>query len=243
VVPTSYIELVVTPDSAVNPERVEVTANYGFDSMGGGEPTTNHIATTFVNLKAVAPGVICDNPADIVLVVDASGSMNWAWQTMTRWQKMLEVAHTFVDTTGIGYNRGALISFSNTASVRQALTYDITSLHGAINSLSTASTTNYLPALQAANAQLVGSLRKVVVFVSDGENTDPSAPTAALATAMKAAGAVIYTISINPTNDPFSLLASMAGPAGSGTYVSADQESELTGAMSSIAARLDCDAP
>jgi len=49
-VPTSYIELTVTPGPGVTPLYVDVNLSYGFTPRGGGTESINHIKTRFTNL-------------------------------------------------------------------------------------------------------------------------------------------------------------------------------------------------
>ena len=72
---------------------------------------------------------IARNSADVVLVIDVSGSMQATDVTPTRLEAAKSAATTLVDQLPAGY-RIALISFSSGATVRQGLTTD----HGAVKS-------------------------------------------------------------------------------------------------------------
>jgi uncharacterized protein YegL/type II secretory pathway pseudopilin PulG len=242
IVPTSYVEIVATPDDPVTPTKVNITVNYGFDNLGGGAANTNHISTTFADLTPQPQTSACFNPSDIMMVLDYSGSMNWAWQTGPRLDKQIEVAHNFIDNVSIGYNRAGIVTFHSFATLQSPLTYDIAALHASVPGSASGTGTNYLPGLNAADAQLASSARKVVVFISDGQNTDDSLAVIAKANQMKADSISIYTIAISPDNTYYATLAAMAGGP-SGSFVSADQESELTAQMNVIANSLECGGP
>jgi len=49
-VPTSYIEIEVTPIPVANPTSVDVVLSYGFQPLGGGPQNVGHIKTTLTNI-------------------------------------------------------------------------------------------------------------------------------------------------------------------------------------------------
>jgi type II secretory pathway pseudopilin PulG len=53
-IPTSYVELAITPAPGANPNSVSVTVNYGFEALGG-QQHMGHIKTTLTNLTFVVP--------------------------------------------------------------------------------------------------------------------------------------------------------------------------------------------
>ncbi len=63
-VPTSWIEISVTPDASTPPQSVDVVVSYGFDNLGGGATNVGHIKTTLTNVAfAVATPVPTPPPS------------------------------------------------------------------------------------------------------------------------------------------------------------------------------------
>ena len=147
----------------------------------------------------------CDgtaHPADIVLVLDRSGSMAGAPLA-----SMKAGADAFIDiiaeaSGGTGGNIGsgsriAIVSFSDTATADTQLITSVANLKQAVNSLVAGGSTNHAEAFFRASQLLSGvtTSQKVIVMFTDGKTTSGSPP-APVAEAAKQAGAVIYCIGL-----------------------------------------------
>lgn len=158
--------------------------------------------TARVSLAITAAPDILQNPADIVLVLDRSGSMQG-----TPLASMKAGANAFIDiiaeaTEGTGGNIGsgsriAIVSFSDTATANTQLITSVSTLKQAVNSLTAGGSTNHADAFFRASQLLSGTTasQKVIVMFTDGKTTSGSPP-APVAAAAKQAGAVIYCIGL-----------------------------------------------
>lgn len=158
--------------------------------------------TLTVTLALTAVPNITEQPTDIVLVLDRSGSM--AGSPMT---SMKAGARAFIDiianstggaagTIGSG-SRMAVVSFANTAAAETAMITSTAQLKAAVNGLTAGGNTNHADAFAKATALFDphSTSDRVIVLFTDGETTvgpDPS-PVAAAA---RAAGTVIYAIGL-----------------------------------------------
>lgn len=150
---------------------------------------------------------IMENPADIVLVLDRSGSM--AGPALAS----LKVgAKSFIDiidesTDGSqdgqigGGSRIAIVSFSNTATVDEPLITSVADLKDAVDALTADGSTNHADAFTKAGELFdpTSTNQKILVMFTDGRTTAGPDP-ATVATALKAAGVVIYAIGLTGTN-------------------------------------------
>lgn len=135
-----------------------------------------------VTLTVNAKPSIVENPVDVALLLDRSGSM--AGEPMTHLKEGAKefvriMAHTTGGTDSLrGGSRIGIISFAVAATVDQPLTDDTAALDAAIDALAARGNTNQAAAFGQAQAMLEGSTaRKVVVIFTDGEPTvgpDPS---------------------------------------------------------------------
>lgn len=164
------------------------------------EPGGSLRVTLTVDAK---PGIV-ENPVDVALVLDRSGSM--AGEPMTHLKEGAKefvriMAHTTGGTDSLrGGSRIGVISFAVSATIDQPLTEDTAALDAAIDALAARGNTNQAAAFGQAQAMLAGSTaRKVVVMFTDGEPTvgpDPS-PVAA---ELRSQGIEIWCIGLVGTN-------------------------------------------
>lgn len=146
---------------------------------------------------------ITENPTDIVLILDRSGSMEDSLPALKN------AANEFIDiidastdgvqdgTIGGGSSIG-IVSFSDTATQDTQLITSVASLKAAVNVLVAGGDTNHADAFTQALALFdpQSSNAKVMVMVTDGVTTAGGNANAAAAAA-KAAGASIYVIGLS----------------------------------------------
>ncbi len=108
-------------------------------------------------------------PADIVIIIDRSGSMAGAKFTEAK-----SAAKKFVDVVSMdSVNRVALVSFHGTANLDSAFTTNFASVKTKIDSLPTGSGTCHECAIVRANQEIAANgranVKKVVVLLTDGQ--------------------------------------------------------------------------
>ena len=149
---------------------------------------------------------IANNPTDIVLILDRSGSME------QRLPAIKNAANVFIDiidetTDGTqdgtigGGSRMGIVSFADTATQDTQLITSVATLKAAVDALVTGGASNQSDAFANALAlfDLMSTNIKVMVMITDGISSlgvDPDI----LASAAKAAGVTIYMIGL-PGND------------------------------------------
>jgi uncharacterized protein YegL len=151
---------------------------------------------------------ISGQPADIMLVLDRSGSMQGAPIA-----NLKSGALSFVDIIDEGTDnalngliangsRIGVVSFADSATVNQPLTGDAGAVKSAINGLGASGATNHSAAFQVAQAQLAASQpanQKILIIFTDGVTTvggDASDDAAAA----RAAGTEVYAIGLGSVN-------------------------------------------
>lgn len=156
-----------------------------------------------VTLALTAAPDISENPTDIVLVLDRSGSM--AGSPLAN-QKL--GANTFIDildeTTdstqdgqiGMG-SRIGIVSFSSSATANTQLITSVDDLKAAVNGLTAGGSTNHADAFSTAASLFdpSSSNAKVIVMFTDGKTTS-GIPPAPIAAAIRDSGIVIYCIGL-----------------------------------------------
>jgi len=113
----------------------------------GGIALLSGLAVPVLNLE------IARNNADVILVIDVSGSMQATDVAPTRLEAAKNAATTLIDQLP-GDDRIALVSFSSTATLRQPLTTDRGAVKAALSSLKPGGGTALGTALQLALSQL-----------------------------------------------------------------------------------------
>ena len=186
--------------------------------------------TIRIRLEGIGEPSLTLTPADIVLLMDRSGSMQG--------QKLADAktaAKTFVDLQGSN-NRAELISFAGSAIIElqfTSMTSDgKTTVKNAIDKLTSVDKTNIYEAIQKANNELETKGRNNVLLVeillTDGRPTTGNTKAADiinLAVSANATGIRIYTIGLGKDVDP-NLLSSIANATG-GKYYFAPTSSDL----------------
>ena len=156
-----------------------------------------------VSLTLSASPDIVDNPTDIVMILDRSGSMEGE-----PLENLKLGANTFIDiidkatdstqdgNIGSG-SRMAVVSFADTASADTQLITSVAELKEATESLKAGGFTNHSDAFSKAFELFdpASNNAKVMVMFTDGKTT-AGAPPSQVAETAKAAGAVIYVIGL-----------------------------------------------
>jgi uncharacterized protein YegL len=170
-------------------------------------------------------------PADVLLVLDRSGSMNG--------QKIADAkaaAKGFVDRMDLSTDQVGLVSFSDSATLNQVLTQMAGQVRTAIDGLAASGLTNITDAITQAQAELTSGRHRagnqpVMVLLSDGQPTAGGDPRPA-ATAAKNAGTRIFTIGLGADVDPNLLRDLASSPS---DYFPAPTSSQLDAIYQQIA--------
>lgn len=187
-----------------------------------------------VMLNVIGTGGACAQtrrPADVMLVVDRSGSM--AGQPI---RDARDAARAFVDRLDASIDQVGLVSFNNTATLDAVLTSAVGTVRAAIDRLLEGGETNIADPLLLAQAELASARRRagsqpVIVLMSDGRPNTGGDPLAAAAAA-KAAGSRIFTIGLGTGVDPDLMRALASTP---GDYFYAPDSTQLAGIYQQIA--------
>lgn len=181
----------------------------GHKSAAPGEVPAGGEATVTLSLTGQDGTCLPERkPADVVLVMDTSGSMEGQPIADAR-----TAAKGFVDRLEPGTDQVSLVSFSDSATVNQVLASYAGALRVAIDGLSAGGSTNMADGLARARAELDSARHrpanaKAIVLLSDGRPNVGGDPLPE-ATAAKAAGVRIFTIGLGSEVDP-ALLRSVA---------------------------------
>lgn len=221
------------------PELAETTTDAPFVSVlsVGGTVTGDKVAApddlvcgamTSVTLSLHGQVSIAENPVDIMLVLDRSGSMGGTAlanlkAAANKLVDLIEDTNATLPPTVTSFSRVGVVSFANSASLDQALTSNLASVRTAIDALAAGGLTAIGDGVNVAQAQLAGSepLRpKVMIVVTDGVNNAGADPVAA-ATAAKAAGTEIFVIGFGSV-DAGQLAAIASDPDADHLFISPD---------------------
>ena len=167
---------------------------------------------------------------DIVFVLDNSGSMSWNDPA----DKRVDAAKSIISSLNGDY-RFSIVEFSSTAATLQSLTDDKSSVLDAADSIR--GTAGGGTAIGYAIQHAVGEFdddnsRKVIFFLTDGEDYDTEAIDAAVGLAASK-HIQIYSIGLGDAVNGDLLESNIAAPTG-GQYYFVDDIDSLTGAFGSI---------
>lgn len=183
-------------------------------------------------------------PADVILAMDISGSMNDPVQSGgTKLDAAQKAAETFINLLNFPLDQAGIVSFAATATLQHPLGASAASLINTLYSLTANGPTRIDLALVQFRQELAGPRHKgtntpVIILLTDGKPTDTT-PEAVLAeaAAAKAAGIVIYTIGLG-TDVNITLMQNMA--TSPDYYYQAPTTDELTYIYEQIANRIQC---
>jgi len=186
--------------------------------------------TIKIRLEGIGEPSLAPTPADIVLLIDRSGSMKGVKLADAK-----TAAKTFVDLQGSN-NRAELISFAGSAIIEvqfTSMTADgKTTVKNAIDKLTSVDKTNIYEAIEKANSELETKGRDNVLLVeillTDGRPTTGNTKAddiIDLAVSANATGIRIYTIGLGTDVDA-NLLSSIANATG-GKYYFAPTSADL----------------
>ena len=197
---------------------------------------------TTVTLSFDAMSELSLDPAEIVLIMDRSGSMNGAPMTAAKAaaKRLIEmVARASGSSDGSAFENASqmgMVSFAETATADVQLTGDAAAMNAAVNAMQASGLTNHREAFEAAVAMLPGTSgkRRIIVMFTDGVTT-AGGDADQVAEAAKADGIEIFGIGL--LQDPAQLNQWASDPTD--THVAyTDSTAKLTQVFEEIAAEV-----
>ncbi|MGN1201821.1 MAG: VWA domain-containing protein [Eubacterium sp.] len=168
--------------------------------------STNQIdcdGTLKVTLSLTASPDIKENPTDIVLILDRSGSMSGKplENMKSGAKKFIDIINEATNATpdgniGSGSHIG-IVSFADSATQDTQLITSVEALKDAVDALAAGGRTNHADAFTKAAALFnpASTNQRVIVMFTDG-NTTTGLPPTPVADAIKASGVIIYCIGL-----------------------------------------------
>ncbi|MFQ5459459.1 MAG: VWA domain-containing protein, partial [Anaerolineae bacterium] len=168
--------------------------------------------------------------ADIVLVLDRSGSMYGSNLAAAK-----AATRSFAELADVRHHRLALASFSGTARIDVALTDNVAAVIDGLEGLEPEGETNITAAVEAADSHLQAMGREaalpVLVLLTDGRNNLGGRDPREVARAARSRGVQVYTIGLGADVD-VALLQDLAGSPE--RYFSAPTPAQLFGVYGKI---------
>lgn len=157
-----------------------------------------------IKLSLTASPDITQNPTDIVLLLDRSGSMAGSPLANLKngAKKFIDIIDEATDSSQDGQigsgSRIGIVSFANTATQDTQLVTSVADLKSAVDALSSDGLTNHEDAFAKGLAlfDMTSTNAKVMIMFTDGVTTAGGNPNT-VATAAKAQGVVIYSIGLS----------------------------------------------
>jgi len=201
----------------------------------------------------------CENPIDVMLVIDRSGSMTTKDDgSITRLSNAKTSSISFINSMNFSKDKAGLASFNQLATLNLVLTSNQGSITAAINALTATGATNIGDGIKVGRTELLanGGLNKFMILLSDGAPNvmtlpngsqrfcfvDPQSPTNCTIYAVnqsnltKLAGIELFTIGLGVNNFTESLLREIATVPTN--YFSAPKSSELQAIYSNITKKI-----
>ncbi len=187
-------------------------------------------------------------PVDVILVLDKSSSMAEPATGAepggpTKLDAAREAATTFVSLLDLPGDRAAVISFDAEARRELGLTGDLASLRASLDALETGQGTRIDLGLEAATSVLTEEARPgalpVVILLTDGlQEGGDDASVLGAATALKAAGGLVFTIGLGASIDADLLARAASDPD---RFYASPGTDELSRIYDRISVRLACE--
>ena len=161
------------------------------------KPILNYHEKTTVTLSFELASERFKNPADVVIALDRSGSMDCEKIKAAKCAAKNLIEIVLKDTEGDCLNRVGIVSFSDTATRETELTEDVSLLNKAVDRLVACGETNHSEAFEEVWKILEPESlnRKIVVMITDGETT-MGGNTEKQIEKLKKAGVEIYCVSM-----------------------------------------------
>jgi Mg-chelatase subunit ChlD len=237
-------------EPGVWPTNVRATAAYT-DALGAPGalvypvPQVEVIAGTHHVYLPLLTKQLCikrERSADVILVVDTSGSMSEpAVGGGTKLDAARVAAGAFLGMLRLPQDWAAIVSFNENGSVEAPLTGDLEALQAALAGLTPSPGTRIDAGLDAASAALEDrrpEARAAIVLLSDGRHGGAPEDVVTRARVLRDQGVLIYAIALGADAD-VDLLGEVAG-APERLFVSADDAS-LQRIYAEVSERLACD--